>query len=207
MYPFFSACRRPAGRIERGAIMAMRRLFATALITAALSVVAVSTASSRNWKATPDAIARDYATINDARPGGELVLLMWFVPTMVRPDMSGAPNLIAMLQKYIVVMAVHGRLDKASGTFSFDDIDTLEARDQAGNALNLLARSDMPPAPTAMLVAVETMFRQSLGAMGKGMKMFVFDVGDVDSCKKGGMSIPFAGETYTWDTPFPSCPK
>jgi hypothetical protein len=29
----------------------------------------------------------------------------------------------------------------------------------------------------------------------------------VDSCKKGGMSIPFAAETYTWDTPFPSCPK
>jgi len=187
--------------------MAMRRLFATALITAALSVVAVSTASSRNWKATPDAIARDYATINDARPGGELVLLMWFVPTMVRPDMSGAPNLIAMLQKYVVVMAVHGRLDKASGTFSFDDIDTLEARDRAGNALNLLSRSDMPPAPTAVLVAVEAMFRQSLGAMGKGMKMFVFDAGDVDSCKKGGMSIPFAAETYTWDTPFPSCPQ
>jgi len=187
--------------------MAMRRLFATALITAALSVVAVSTASSRNWKATPDAIARDYATINDARPGGELVLLMWFVPTMVRPDMSGAPNLIAMLQKYVVVMAVHGHLDKASGTFSFDDIDTLEARDRAGNALNLLSRSDMPPAPTAVLVAVEAMFRQSLGAMGKGMKMFVFDAGDVDSCKKGGMSIPFAAETYTWDTPFPSCPQ
>jgi hypothetical protein len=187
--------------------MALRRLFGTALMTAVLSVVAVSTASSRNWKATPDAIARDYATINDARPGGELILLMWFVPTMVRTDMSGAANLMATLQKYVVVMAVHGRLDKASGTFSFDDIDTLQARDQAGRPLNLLAGSAMPPAPTAVLAAVESMFRQSLGAMGKGMKMFVFEAGDVDSCKKGGMSIPYAGETYTWDTPFPSCPK
>jgi len=187
--------------------MALRRLFGTALITAVLSVVAVSAVSSRNWKATPDAIARDYATINDARPGGELILLMWFVPTMVRTDMSGAANLMATLQKYVVVMAVHGRLDKASGTFSFDDIDTLQARDQAGRPLNLLAGSAMPPAPTAVLAAVESMFRQSLGAMGKGMKMFVFEAGDVDSCKKGGMSIPYAGETYTWDTPFPSCPK
>ena len=187
--------------------MTFRRLFGTALITAALSAVAVSTASARNWKATPDAIARDYATINDARPGGELVLLMWFVPTMVRADMSGAANLTATLQKYVVVMVVHGRLDKASGTFSFDDIDTLEARNQAGKSLNLLARSEMPPAPSAVLTAVETMFRQSLGAMGKGAKMFVFDAGDVDSCKKGGMSIPFAAETYTWDTPFPSCPQ
>ena len=53
--------------------MTLSRLFGTALITAMLSAVAVSTASSRNWKATPDAIARDYATINDARPGGELI--------------------------------------------------------------------------------------------------------------------------------------
>lgn len=187
--------------------MTFRRLFGAALITAALSLVAVSTASSRNWKATPDAIARDYATINDARPGGELVLLMWFVPTMVRADMSGAASLMDTLQKYVVVMAVHGRLDKASGTFSFDDIDTLQATDQAGRPLNLLARSDMPPAPTAVLAAVEAMFRQSLGAMGKGAKMFVFDAADVDSCKKGEMSIPFAAETYTWDTPFPSCPQ
>jgi hypothetical protein len=182
-----------------------RRLFATALITAALSAVAVSTASSRNWKATPDAIARDYATINDARPGGELILLMWFVPAMVQPGVSGAANLAAMLQKYVVVMVVHGHLDKASGTFSFENIDTLEASDRAGKPLNLLARSDMPPAPTAMLAAVEAMFRQSLGAMGKGAKMFVFDAAGVDSCKPGGMSIPFAGETYTWDTPIPGC--
>jgi hypothetical protein len=187
--------------------MALRRLFVAALITAALSVVAVSTASSRNWKATPDAIARDYATINDARPGGELVLLMWFVPGMVRSDMSGAASLAATLQKYVVVMVVHGRLDKTSGTFSFDDIDTLEARNQTGKPLKLLARSDMPPAPTAVLTALEAMFRQSLGAMGKGAKMFVFDAADVDSCKKGVMSIPFAGETYTWDTPFPGCPQ
>jgi hypothetical protein len=111
-----------------------------------------------------------------------------------------------MLQKYVVVMAVHGHLDKPSGSFSFEDINTLQATDQAGKPLNLLARSDMPPAPTAVLAAIETMFRQSLGAMGNGMKMFVFDAGDVDSCKKGQLSIPYAAETYTWDTPFPSCP-
>ena len=185
--------------------MAFSRLFGTALITAALSIVAVSTTSSRMWKATPDAIARDYALINDTRGGGEVVVLMWFVPAMVRSDMSGAANLVATLEKYVVIMVVHGRLDKASGTLSFEDIGSLEARDQAGKALNLLARSDMPPAPSAMLTAVETMFRQSLGAMGKGARMFVFDAGDVDSCKKGGMSIPYAGETYTWDTPFPGC--
>jgi hypothetical protein len=47
--------------------------------------------------------------------------------------------------------------------------------------------------------------RQSLGAMGKAMKTFVFDAGAVHSCESGRLSVLFAGETYTWDTPFPGC--
>jgi hypothetical protein len=39
-------------------------------------------AACREWKATPEALAREYATINDSRPGGELILLLWFVPEM-----------------------------------------------------------------------------------------------------------------------------
>jgi hypothetical protein len=37
------------------------------------------------------------------------------------------------------------------------------------------------------------------------MKLFVFDGAGIDSCSKGRLSIPLADETYTWDTPFPSC--
>jgi len=37
------------------------------------------------------------------------------------------------------------------------------------------------------------------------MKMFVFESGAIDSCKKGQLAVPLAGETYTWDTPFPGC--
>jgi hypothetical protein len=171
-----------------------------------LSLVALSAASSRSWKATPSAIARDYATINDTRPGGEIVMLMWFVPTMVQTGATGSAALIAMLQKYVVMMVVHGRLDKTTGTIAFDDINTLEARDQADKPLTLLARNDLPPTTTGALTAVEAMFRQSLGATGNGMKMFVFQADGVDACKKGRLSIPLAGETYTWDTPIPGCP-
>jgi hypothetical protein len=41
--------------------------------------------------------------------------------------------------------------------------------------------------------------------MGKGMRMFVFEGGAIDACKKGQLSVPLASETYTWDTPFPGC--
>jgi hypothetical protein len=56
-----------------------------------------------------------------------------------------------------------------------------------------------------MITGMEAVFRQSLGAMGSGMKTFLFNGEGIDSCKKGQLAVQFAGETYTWDTPFPGC--
>ena len=162
-------------------------------------------ASSRQWRATPDAIARDYATITDTRSNGELIMLMWIVPRMVLPSSPGATAATAMVQKYVLMVAVHGRLDKNTGIISFDDIDNLEVKDQSGKSLSPIVKTELPPTNTAMLAALEAMFRQSIGAMGKGMKMFVFDGTNIDACKKGQLSVPLANETYTWDTPFPGC--
>jgi hypothetical protein len=173
---------------------------------AALIALGLSPALSRAWKPTPIAIIRDYATINDTRPSGELILLLWFVPQMVPSNSTGSGIAAAMLQKYVVIIATHGHLESTAGTMSFEDIDGLNARDQAGKPLTPVARDDLPPTNIAMLAAVEGSMRQSFGALGKGMKMFVFDAGGVDSCKRGQLSVPFAGETYTWDTPFPGCP-
>jgi hypothetical protein len=178
---------------------------AAVALSVALFLAGPFPASSRQWKATPDAMARDYATITDARPNGELIMLMWIVPRMVQPNATGAPAAMAMVQKYVVIVAVHGHLDKATGIMSFDDIDALDAKDQNGKALTTVARGDLAPTNTAMLAALEAMFRQSIGAMGKGMKMFIFDGANVDSCRKGQLSVPLASETYTWDTPFPGC--
>jgi hypothetical protein len=190
----------------RGKVIALLRYVAFGVVSAVLLVVMeLCPASARQWRASPDAIARDYATITDTRPNGELVMLMWIVPRMVLPNSPGATAAIAMVQKYVLVVAVHGHLDKTTGIMSFDDIDNLEVKDQGGKALTPVAKTDLPPTNTAMLAALEAMFRQSIGAMGKGMKMFVFDGGNTDSCKKGQLSVPLANETYTWDTPFPGC--
>jgi hypothetical protein len=179
-----------------------------ALILAAavtLSSLETAPATARQWKATPEAIARDYATINDARPDGELLVLMWFVPQMIPPNSPGAEAVTTMLRKYVVVMAVHGRLDSLTLKASFEDIIALQASDQNGRALTPIAKDDLPPVTVAMLTAVEALFRRVVGAMGNGMKLFVFDGAGIDSCSKGRLSIPLADETYTWDTPFPGC--
>jgi hypothetical protein len=94
---------------------------------------------------------------------------------------------------------------QATGKFTFEDINALQASDQNARALIPLAKSDLPPVTVGMLTALESLFRQSAGAMGNGMKLFVFDGAGIDSCSKGRLSIPLADETYTWDTPFPSC--
>jgi hypothetical protein len=189
-----------------GKVIALLRNVASVVAAAALLLVSgLSPVSARQWRATPDAIARDYATITDTRPNGELIMLMWIVPRMVLPNSPGAAAAITMVQKYVLVVAVHGHLDKATGIMTFDDIESLEVRDQAGKALTPATKNDLPPTNTAMLAALEAMFRQSIGAMGKGMKMFVFESGNIDSCKKGQLSVPLASETYTWDTPFPGC--
>jgi hypothetical protein len=174
-------------------------------VVAMLCALAVTPASSRQWKATPEALARDYATINDTRSDGQLVLLIWFVPQMVRPDAPNAGAMIGMLQKNIVLLAVHGRLDRTSGTMSFEDVEALDAKDQNGRALASLARDALPPLTIGAITTIETMFRQSLGTMGKGMKVFLYDGAGVDACGKGRLSVSVANETYTWDTPFPSC--
>ena len=189
-----------------GKVIALLRNVASVVAAAALLLLSgLYPASARQWRATPDAIARDYATITDTRPNGELIMLMWIVPRMVLPNSPGAAAAITMVQKYVLVVAVHGHLDKATGIMTFDDVESLEVRDQAGKALTPVTKADLPPTNTAMLAALEAMFRQSIGAMGKGMKMFVFDGANVDSCKKGQLSVPLANETYTWDTPFPGC--
>jgi hypothetical protein len=170
-----------------------------------LLVLGAFPALSRQWKATPEALARDYAAIDDQRSGGELILAMWFVPQMVPANSPGADIAKAMLEKYVVLMVVHGRLQSATGTISFEHVDTLPAMNQSGKPLASVSRDNLPPTNAGMLSALESVLRQTLGPMGNGMKVFVFDAGDVGSCKRGQLSVSFVNETYTWDTPFPGC--
>src|SRR5208282_6679010 len=67
--------------------------------------------------------------------------------------------------------------------------------------LKLLNDDDIAPAVKGAVTTMEAAFRQSMGALGQGFHWFVFAGGTVNACKDGGLSIPFAGETYTYKTP------
>ncbi|HEY2533481.1 MAG TPA: hypothetical protein VGJ20_37050 [Xanthobacteraceae bacterium] len=177
---------------------------AVALAAVLLACAASAPAWPRIWKGSPRELARDYVTISDARANGEFVMLMWFVPAIVA-DAPGVATIKPLLNKYLIMSVIHAELDRTTGRFSFEDISTLEAKDQSGKPLTLIARSDLPPTVTAILALLETMFRQSAGAMGGGTRVFVFDPGGVNSCRPGGLAVLLAGETYTWQTPIPGC--
>jgi hypothetical protein len=163
--------------------------------------ITFTSASSRPWKATPSQIAGEYAQINHAKSSADFVNLRWWASPTV---MSGTP-LAAILEKYIVVSVVHFHINQPGGTMSFDDIDTLEVRDGGNEPLTLVPRDKLSPVAIGVLAGFEAAFRQSLGRLGDGMKFFTFDAGAVRACEKGAISIPLAGETYTWETPFPGC--
>jgi hypothetical protein len=110
------------------------------------------------------------------------------------------------MEKYIFLAVAHGHFDRATGSISFENVDTLEAKDASGKSLTTVDRSSMPPATVGLVAVFERMAQQAFGALGHGMKMFVFDPGDVKACQKGELLVPYAGDTYTWATPFPGCP-
>jgi hypothetical protein len=189
----------------KGAAMTIRPSMAVALVALLLACAASAPAWPRIWKGSPHELARDYVTITDVRTNGELITLLWFVPAMIEPEAPGGAVIKPLLDKYLVMAAIHAKLDRTTGTFSFDDIGTLEAKDQTGKPLTLIARSDLPPTMTGVIAALGAIFRKSLGALGEGTKVFVFDADGVNSCKPGGLTVPFAGENYTWQTPVPGC--
>ena len=170
------------------------------LLTMTVLGIILSSASSRPWKPTPTQIAGDYAQINHAKSGSEFVNIRWWAAPTV---MSGTP-FARMLEKYILISVVHFHTGQG-GAISVDEIETLEARDDADKPLTLVPRTELLPSEVGMIASVEASFRQATGRIGDGTKFFIFDAKAIHACEKGRISVPFAGETYTWETPFPGC--
>jgi hypothetical protein len=174
------------------------------LVGAMLSFVGLSTSAlSRLWKATPTQVAGDYASINHNRGGGDFVTISWWAT----PTAMAGTQLVAILEKYVLISVIHSHtnLSQPATGMTFDDIKTLEARDEGGNLLIPVSRDELPPASMGLLAGFEAGYRRGLGPRGNGARFFLFDGRTVRACEKGEISVPFDGETYTWETPFPGC--
>jgi len=184
--------------------IAMIRKIATlaALVVAAIIFGWVTTsdhARARSWNPSETDLARDYSLITDTRNNQDIKMIFWITPPMI-PAGPGRQ----IFDTYVIVGVVRARIAPA-GTMSFDPPDTLQASGEASQPLRLLSGDDIPPTVAGMVATMTSMFSQSLGPLGKGIHWFVFDGAAVHACAAGILSIPFANEVYTYQTPIPGC--
>jgi hypothetical protein len=178
----------------------MRR---SGLLLAALALL--SPASARQWNPDARGSALDYTQVLHAKPGGEIVVVWWVVPEAFPSDAT-TQVLKDVLGRYVVIGVANGR-PTPNGGMGFSPILDLKISDQSGRQLSPLAASVTPPELAQAMGAVQGIARQSLGAIGQGMRFFTFDGSTIHSCMPGKLTVPFGGETYTYDTPIPGCPK
>lgn len=166
-----------------------------------LGAAAPKAAWSRNWKPAPSALAQDYSIITDARDNHDIKMIFWLSSLML-PEGHARE----LFDHYVIVGVTRAHISPV-GTMSFDIVDTLQASDGGGAPLRLLSGDNIPPLVNGMVSAMTSMLGQSLGPLGKGIHWFVFEAGSVHACVDGGLSIPFADEVYTYQTPIPGCPR
>jgi hypothetical protein len=174
----------------------MKKLALLALMLCALPALA------RSWNPQGAALAQDYSVIVDGRPNHNIVQVIW----MTWPMTSTSSQVVRdLLDHYVIIGLTHGQLGPG-GEMVFDKEESATAANLDGTPLKALIENSYPPAVTGAVTAMGSFMRQSMGAMGAGMKFEVFESNGVRACEKGRLSVKYAGETYTYDTPIPGCP-
>lgn len=164
------------------------------------SLSAAMPALARQWHPDPRGAAADYTQILHAKPTGEFVFLWWAVPESFAND-ANSQVIKDVLGRYVVIGVAHGRGGNAPGQLAFDTIPDIKVADSMSRQLTPVPPAAMAPEVAQALNALQAM--QS--PMRLGMRWFVFNGGSVHSCAAGKISVPFSGETYTFDTPIPGC--
>ncbi|MDB5734207.1 MAG: hypothetical protein JWN16_844 [Alphaproteobacteria bacterium] len=157
-------------------------------------------AAARLWKPTPQQQAQDYTVINHNKGNDGRVVMQWLASTT-----NSSAVMQQVLDKYVVISVVHSRTVPGGGT-SWDDVQGIAVTDSDGVALKEVPQDAVPPTLVGLFAQVDAMMRQ--GSQGKARTHWgVYEAGNAHACAKGKLSLTYDGETYTWDTPLPGCPK
>jgi hypothetical protein len=100
----------------------------TVLLQSVLLAIIFSPGQSREWKPTRAEVFEDYSSINHKKSDDEFITLKW----MVAPLVPSNP-LEALVEKYVIISALHYRLIMPGGTVSVEDIAKLDAFDINGH--------------------------------------------------------------------------
>jgi hypothetical protein len=183
-------------RLERlGAMM----ICATLLLSIALSTFA----AARDWKKTPESAAMDYLMITDMRSNEDIVMVWWLAPESL--PATTAQVVKDFLSQYLVLGVNHVLMSTLGAPSSVEE-SLPELTSYSGASLRHIPTSKLAPSLQAGVAALTVSIQAITGPMGAGMKWYVFGGSGIESCEKGGVSVSYAGERYTYDTPIPGCP-
>ena len=170
---------------------------------AAIGFVALALAvpaAARMWKPTPAQTAADYTLINHNKGTEGRVTLQWLASTTM-----STPVMAQLLDKYVVISIAHVRT-VPGGASSWDDVQGVQVLDASGKALTEIPQDSYPPSLVGLFATTDAIVRQN--TQGKGKTHWgVYEPGSVHACAPGKLQVVYDGETYTWDTPLPGCPK
>ncbi len=160
-------------------------------------------ADARQWNAGPQALAQEYVIINDQRSPNEIVLLFWMSPMLI-PDGPNAVDVREMLREHLLLGAAYVRVDN-QGRFIPTNAPTPTLKTMTGASIKSLDENGISPAVAATVTALQKVFGNILGPLGKGIEWNIFDGGPVSSCNSGGFIVAFKGTDYDYKTPIPGC--
>jgi len=182
------------------------RLLRFAGLSSLTVLTLLTPALARQWNPDSRGAAVDYTQILHTKGPGQVVFVWWVVPE----TFAGAPNAQGLqdaLSRYVVIGVADGRATGPGVPMNFTQIPDLKITDTMGRQLSPLAANATPPEMTQAIATLQGLARQNLGPVGQGMRWFVYDGSMIHSCQPGKLSVPYGGETYTYDTPIPGCAK
>jgi len=155
-------------------------------------------ASARLWQPTPQQQTADYLNITHNK-AGETIAISWTASPLV-----SAPTMKPVLDKYVVLSIAHIHRTP-DGTTLWDDVQGVQVRDGAGQALKEVPSDQVSPVLVGVIASAEAITRQA--SQGKSKVYWsVWEAGAVNACQRGKLVVSYNGENYSFDTPIPGCP-
>ena len=162
-------------------------------------------ASARPWKPTAHERAQDYLQIEHSLSDSEIVIVIWMAPQFFDPKTMD-PTMAQVFNEYAIVSILHFSMNDLGQFSSIEPADVTLELSESGS-LTPLAGSEIPPVVSSILHLLETSLGGGFGPVGQGIKSFVYDGTQVDSCGGGKLWDRYLEERYEYEMPVPGCPN
>lgn len=180
-----------------------RMRFVSAVVCLLLVLGLCGPASARPWKPTAHEKAQDYLQIEHNISETEAVIIIWMAPQFFDPATMD-DSMVQVFEQYALVAILHFSMDNLGQWTSIEPTDVaLEISETA--SLAPLGASEIPPIVSSILQFLESSLAGGFGAVGQGIKTFVYDGTQVDSCGEGKLWVRYLEERYEYEMPLPGC--